>query len=343
MLSSSSPSKIIPEVRTIDQVEVGDKALTETGEYEIVYSVDHSHPTKPTEFLQIYCDVVGSEEEKDYNIIHFNNNKNNINEEAAGAHLEVSSRHMVFLEEEHNNNKHYYNPVPANSLRVGDKIKTIHGQQQRCTVEKISVVTRNGLYNILTTSGTIVVGGSRGLVVSTYSTVFSATTLTEHFLDSDSAEESGSNFGCYFNFSGRHHQLFFNMVLRPYSYACSITAANKILTSFELCSSNNNNGQQQNINRERIPISELAINIHRFILSKQQNNKMIRMILHSLLFTIARLFDLFFFLMSCINSSENNIVAFFTILKVASFVVLLIIFRRKEVRTSVQEEKVEKS
>merc|ERR1719491_2951351 len=96
---------------------------------------------------------------------------------------------MVFLEEtkgNNNENKHgsnYYHhyPVPVNSLKIGDSIKTIHGQQQRCTVEKIGLVTRNGLYNILTASGTIVVGGSKGLVASTYSTVFSATTTLQEY------------------------------------------------------------------------------------------------------------------------------------------------------------------
>lgn len=126
----------------MSKVEVGDQVLTGNGEYQTIYSIDHRHQTKLTEFVQIYY--------------------------ADGEPpLEMTPHHMVFLQE-----KPY--PVPARHIRIGDKLRFLQqcydcgSSSLRCLdVVRVSSIVRRGLYNPLTSDGTIVVNG--GIVASTYS------------------------------------------------------------------------------------------------------------------------------------------------------------------------------
>jgi Hint module len=107
------------------EIQVGDRVLTASSQYVPVYAFAHLETTKKAEFLQIYTSKFSK------------------------TPLEVSASHMVFLEGKRN-------PVRADSIRVGDVLATT---EAGATVEKISTVTRNGLYAPLTADGTLVVDG----------------------------------------------------------------------------------------------------------------------------------------------------------------------------------------
>jgi len=116
-------------------LQVGDYVLTSNGQYQTVYTINHFHHTKPTNFLQIRTEMEGSE-----------------NENA----LEVSPMHLVYVEGKDH-------PLPANDVKVGDYLQTLdHGPKK---VNAIRLITRNGLYNPITTHGTMVVDG---IVTSSY-------------------------------------------------------------------------------------------------------------------------------------------------------------------------------
>merc|ERR1712157_230972 len=66
-----------------------------------------------------------------------------------GAPLEMTGEHLVFVDGK-------TNPVRADSIKVGDLLKA---ENKNAVVEKIELVTRNGIYNPLTSSGTIQVNG----------------------------------------------------------------------------------------------------------------------------------------------------------------------------------------
>ena len=40
-------------------LNVGDRVLTAGGQYQVVYTINHFHETKPTNFLQIHTEMVG--------------------------------------------------------------------------------------------------------------------------------------------------------------------------------------------------------------------------------------------------------------------------------------------
>merc|ERR1712176_1412563 len=63
--------------------------------------------------------------------------------------LEMSAEHLVFVEGK-------TNPVRAASIKVGD---ILQAQDNHAVVQSIKKVTRNGIYNPLTSSGTIQVNG----------------------------------------------------------------------------------------------------------------------------------------------------------------------------------------
>jgi len=115
----------------VKDIQVGDKVLTAGGNYETVYTVDHKNPTKRTRFLQIYSEETSSP-------------------------LEITDHHMVFV----NDTK---TAIPASRINVGDKIQLLDGIS---TVTKISHIIRDGIWNPITSDGTIVVDG---VVASTYS------------------------------------------------------------------------------------------------------------------------------------------------------------------------------
>lgn len=119
---------------TMEELQVGDLVLTSSGNYESVYMMDHVHPWRPTQYIQIHT-------------------------WALHKPLEVSPNHLVFVEGQDF-------PIPALDVRVGDRMRLLTGFTK---VIKLDLVFREGLYNPLTTDGTIVVDG---VVASTYSAVW---------------------------------------------------------------------------------------------------------------------------------------------------------------------------
>jgi len=126
-------------------------------------------------------------------------------------HLELTKNHMLFAV---GNSK----PIPAKKLKVGDEIYTVYGPRP---IKNISSIIRAGVFNPLTADGTIVVDG---IIASTYST-FSGS--------SDSVEIAGKK--------KISNQMFFDYLLKPYSFFCTSI-------SFEICKTKN----------ERVLISEYA-------------------------------------------------------------------------------------
>merc|ERR1712176_74063 len=103
---------------------VGDYVKIGNGEaYEQVYAFGHRVPERYTEFVQIHTTNTGS------------------------PPLEMTGEHLVFVDGK-------TNPVRADSIKVGD-ILLKAAEDKNAVVEKIELVTRNGIYNPLTSSGTI--------------------------------------------------------------------------------------------------------------------------------------------------------------------------------------------
>ncbi|CAB9512915.1 Peptidyl-Asp metalloendopeptidase [Seminavis robusta] len=123
-------------------VQIGDRVLTASGSYETVYTIDHYHPFRPTEYLQLKASFSSL------------NTTRLLRQQ--DLFVELSPFHMIFLQDS-------AYPVPANEVRIGDLLQTTQGPAQ---VAHITSVVSEGLYNLLTTSGTIVVSG---IVASTYS------------------------------------------------------------------------------------------------------------------------------------------------------------------------------
>jgi hypothetical protein len=111
-------------------LHVGDQVLTRSGSFQPVYAMDHVDGKKPTDFIQIFTD-------------------------AKIEPLEITPNHLLFLATASK-------PVPASHVKVGDLVLGIHGPTR---VTKLSNIQRNGFYNALTTSGTIVVND---IVASNY-------------------------------------------------------------------------------------------------------------------------------------------------------------------------------
>jgi hypothetical protein len=116
-------------------LQIGDMVQTPHG-YEKVYTIDHRNENKPTDFVQIHTKLDGA--------------------------LELTSEHLIYLHGKHD-------PVEAGSVVVGDLLlSVISSSLSAVQVTHVSTVTRNGLYNPITSSGTIVVDG---VVTSTYTAV----------------------------------------------------------------------------------------------------------------------------------------------------------------------------
>merc|ERR1712050_179328 len=105
-------------------LQVGDFVKTGNGEaYEQVFAFGHRVLQRYTEFVQLHTNP--------------------------GVPLEMTGEHLVFV-----NGK--TNPVRADSIKVGDILRA---ERKNAVVEKVTSVTRNGIYSPLTTSGTIQVNG----------------------------------------------------------------------------------------------------------------------------------------------------------------------------------------
>lgn len=174
---------------TMDSVEVGDSVLTASGEFKSVYSIDHRDFNKWTRFLQI---DFGSEK--------------NV--------LEVTPNHMIFKEGSEI-------PVASSTVKVGDKVITPSGFEK---VNDITIVHRKGVFNPLTTDGTIV---ASGMVASTFSSLIS---------QNEYIQVAGSSIMSY--------QEFFTNLLKPYKFICTTL-------SLELCRADS----------EKVMVSELASRI----------------------------------------------------------------------------------
>merc|ERR1712032_1811023 len=72
--------------------------------------------------------------------------------------LEVSPAHMVFVANQPD-------PVPAQNIQIGTIINSINGPR---LVTNITTIKRKGLYNPITTDGTIVVDGILASAYTTY-------------------------------------------------------------------------------------------------------------------------------------------------------------------------------
>ncbi|CAB9522096.1 expressed unknown protein [Seminavis robusta] len=112
-------------------LQVGDKILTASNEYQPVYSFGHWDPTTEARFLQFHT--------------------------KEGTVLEMTPEHLVF---EADNN----DPVRADSLQVGDVLRGNNPQSSH-TIAKIDSIQREGLYAPFTEEGTLVVDG---IVASSY-------------------------------------------------------------------------------------------------------------------------------------------------------------------------------
>jgi len=156
----------------MNEVKVGDQVLTGTGNFEAIYTIDHHHPTKEANFIQIH---------------HNSGKEHNIEQQP----IELTKNHMIFVD-------HKTNPVPAETVKVGDRILTLDGPS---TITKITTVTRKGVFNPLTADGTII---ADGVISSTYSTLES---------NSDSIQILGYKYISYQNF--------FNSLLKPYTFLCT--------------------------------------------------------------------------------------------------------------------------
>jgi len=137
---------------------VGDRILESNGEYGTLYAIDHYDETELATFRRISYEYRNQKDEEKYNT----------------DPLELTFKHMVFLD------NHEY-PVPAQSVKVGDQLRSILGGAREgeglVVVTKVDTITRMGVINPLTKSGTVVVGDAM-IVASTYSALFTTTAVT---------------------------------------------------------------------------------------------------------------------------------------------------------------------
>jgi len=173
----------------MDMIEVGDEVITRSGSYKKVFAIDHQHETKLTEFVQVYC-------------------------EGKGKPLELTANHMIFKTGE-------INPVPAGTLKVGDRVETYDGDYP---VIDILTIVRKGLFSPLTTDGTIV---ASGIVASTYSSLAVDTKWIE-----------------VYDVKLMSFQNFFASLIQPYKLVCTTL-------SMKLCKTD----------KEKLMISDLAFKI----------------------------------------------------------------------------------
>lgn len=117
----------------LKDLQLGDRVKTSTG-YEPVYSFGHHDLESSADFLAI----------------HTSNNK---------RPLEITKDHLLFL-------RGQVTPVPAGSVRVGDRLQT--QDKEGAIVTKIGAIHKQGLYAPLTASGTVVVDG---VLASSYVTL----------------------------------------------------------------------------------------------------------------------------------------------------------------------------
>jgi hypothetical protein len=154
----------------IKDIKVGEKVLTGSNEYKPVYTVDHQNPRKPTNFVQIHS--TGND-----------------------SPLEMTASHLIYIHGQQD-------PIPASAVEVGHELQTVNGFPS--IVTKISTIKRIGLWNPITTDGTIVVDG---VVASTYNVPF----------------KHNNNEGAYVEVGGLNlvsHHNFLHLLMAPYRAMC---------------------------------------------------------------------------------------------------------------------------
>lgn len=129
-------------ITPLEDLHVGDYVLSGGNRFETIYAFAHQNRHKGADLLAIYT---------------------------SGGHspLEISSRHMVFLDQSNI-------PVPADSIKVGDVLR---GSDTPRLVTKIDPIRKKGIYAPLTKSGTIVVDG---VVASSYTALQKHSLLAQH-------------------------------------------------------------------------------------------------------------------------------------------------------------------
>jgi hypothetical protein len=153
-------------------LKVGDQVLTSQGDgqpdkYQPVYAFGHIDPNALATFVRIYT------------------------KDTADTPLELTAEHMVYVYGK-------TRPIRSDSIQVGDILRGHNGSAS--TVTKISTIKRSGLYNPLTPSGTIVVGG---IAASAYND-----------LEKYVASQGGSMAALYAN------QDFMHLALSPFRLLC---------------------------------------------------------------------------------------------------------------------------
>jgi len=246
-------------------ITVGDGVLTGNGNYETVYSIAHQDKTKTSAFLQMYSSSLAV------------GNRMMNNHEP----IELSMKHMVFLV----GNPH---PIPAEMVKLGNNLQTIDGPR---TVTKIVLVIRDGVYSLLTESGTIVVNG---VVSSTYSTFAGSNEWIEVHNNSDNNKKKKI-------ITAMSHQDFFNVVLQPYKWVCTT------FPSLEFFCSNTNNESKNRGGEGKAWIVHVAFTVWN-CLSEQSGT--IQAV--SLAFAIP-----FVHLLSILDGVFNNAVFFFTVIMIS--------------------------
>ena len=201
-------------------LQVGDKVLTSSGDYQPVYSMFHSSKTKATPYLQIHT-------------------SHSQNSTGVGP-LELTANHMLHV-------VGYDNPIPAWQVKVGDFVYVMEDDEihdsrhtsskslslaaqphlRHARVMEIQNVIRNGLYNPLTPDGTIVVDGiSASAYASFLGTEYihlfrqNSTASVATFITADIDSQDG--------WKVMSHQDFVHLLLGPYRFMC-------LYVSMDLC------------------------------------------------------------------------------------------------------------
>lgn len=190
-------------------LQLGDRVLTASGDYQPVYSMFHSDKSKPTPYLQI----------------HTTHSQNNTQVRP----LELTPNHMLHV-------VGYDNPIPAWQVQRGDylyvlearsqdysgresmSLATRQSQWKQSQVIEIREIVRNGLYNPLTPDGTIIVDG---IATSAYASFLG----TEHIQLFRRASDASIATAAEVDDTDEglkviSHQTFIHMLLSPYRAMC---------------------------------------------------------------------------------------------------------------------------
>jgi hypothetical protein len=224
--------------------------------------MSHFHHSRLTKFIQIHSTADG------------NNNK------STDPPLEVTSMHMLFIVKSSIGDDDNHDdvdasvrpthsllpssdPVPAHYIKVGDIIQSITGPR---LVTNIATVQRHGLYNPITTDGTIVVDG---IIASTYSS-YTGTSHIEvpSFIDHSSSKEQSHHLLS----KQKHHSSLLSisfhaiasMAYTPYRAYCtgSLTSSQSLLLSMATTTDTKNEQRRCNSHEELANVNKMMKSIY---------------------------------------------------------------------------------